>query len=102
MFKLIWSKSTEKFCFCFFYLDLELQYVISYVQLHIIHNYTVLYIKLLMPSFLNENIIVKKFWILFEENMVAILHVKLLLYNPFYIEGTTLECFGLRSRFLCQ
>lgn len=55
-----------------------------------------------MPSFLNENNTVKKFWILFEENMVAIFYVKLLLYNLFYIEGTTLECFGLRSQFLCQ
>lgn len=87
MFKLIWSKSTEKFCFCFICSDLELQYFISYVQLHIIHNYMVVYIKLLMPSFLNENVTVKKFWILFEENMVAIFYVKLLLYNLFTLKA---------------
>jgi len=43
--RLIWFKTTEKFNFFFFTLDLELQYIVSNVQLCIIDNYIVVYIK---------------------------------------------------------
>lgn len=42
---------------------------------------------ILMPIFLNENIIVKKFWILFGENTISIFYVKILGYNLSFLHG---------------